>query len=676
MKKIVISLTLFVFSLSLTFSQTFSDEPNAFVAQLKQQFIGSKNESIIALGTQMESLFLGNGLTDAQKKSVVKQFQNLQKKKYKISPHMANLSGIVINAVNKQSLSGKKLDSLFILNHKVIDSYSIKLTENYLATMKTFMEHRALYLGNYNYTRLVGGDISFQFVEGATEKDVIEVKETQETNTQSNNDDWFTNWDDNNNNQSTDIDLQPTYDPAEDWKPKLPKIIGSVIKIINASMVFGTRFDSTTVYNTSGTFLIESKKYIGYNGKTDWKPAGISEIKVELSQFVMETTKPQLEALNVKLSYPSKVEKELNGNYFFKAENKKDSSKASYPRFVSFESNVKVKNIGQNLIYTGGFTLNGRKIYSSSLDGKKSKIELIEGGVKKFVASSYRFELLDNEINSPLASVVIIYGKDSVSHPGVSFNYDKKDSKLMMLNQNSSFKNTPFLDTYHKMEMLAEMVTWKTNSKKIDFTMITGRSESPLKVTSVDYFDEKFYDKMKGLYTFHPLQLAINYTREIKKNEFFIDEMAKKYKLNAVTLNTAMKDLGKQGFIDFQDNGKGVILPKGYHYNISKEGRKDYDQINILSKETKTANGTLDMESNELIIRGVEQFPLSEKLNVYLKPKDKEIRILKDRDFKFDGILVACDMMIFHGKNFRFDYDSFFVDLKNIDSLKLRVKTK
>lgn len=33
-------------------------------------------------------------------------------------------------------------------------------------------------------------------------------------------------------------------------------------------------------------------------------------------------------------------------------------------------------------------------------------------------------------------------------------------------------------------------------------------------------------------------------------------------------------------------------------------------------------------------------------------------------------------MLSFFGKEMRFDYDSFFVDMKNIDSLKMRVKTK
>jgi len=654
--------------------QNFTEDPINFSNQLKQLFAGTKSEQNIFYASQLESLINGKQITEEQKLSIIKQFQLLQKKKLKVTPHMVNLAAIIAFAINKQNISGKKLDSLFLLNFKIIETNQIKLLENYLNTMKTFMEYRAFYYGNYNYTKLIGGELAFLYKEGISDKDIVELKEEEKNTTKpTNQKEWYFNWSDSPNESVVE---ERESQIQNDWDIKIPNLVGSIIKVKQANIVIGTKFDSCTIYNTNGTFLIESKKYIGDNGRTDWKAGGIPDIRVEFNKFILEVNKPEVEAYNVKFYYPSKVENELKGNFVYKAEKKTDSLKITYPRFVSFESNVKVKNIGQNLIYTGGFTLNGNRIYSNSLDGKKTKIELIENGIKKFKAISYSFELSETEINSPLTSIVMYYGKDSVSHPGVAFNFQKTDSKLTLLNQNSSYRNTPFLDTYHKMELLAEMVTWKTNTPRIDFSMITGRSENPMKVTSIDYFDEKFYDKMKGLYTFHPLQLAINYTRELKKNEFYSDELANKYKLNPIIVNTAMKDLNRQGFIEYQEGGKYKILNKGYHYYISKEGKKDFDQIKIQSKETKTSNGTLDMQTNELIIRGVEQFPLSEKLNIYLRPNDKEIRILKNRDFIFDGIVIASDMLIFFGKKFRFDYDSFFVNLTNIDSLKLRIRTK
>ena len=83
-------------------------------------------------------------------------------------------------------------------------------------------------------------------------------------------------------------------------------------------------------------------------------------------------------------------------------------------------------------------------------------------------------------------------------------------------------------------------------------------------------------------------------------------------------------------------------------------------------------NATLHLDTEELSVRGIEKFFISEILDVYIFPKEKEIRLQKNRDFSFDGQLFAGNFE-FAGRNFTFRYDSFMVDMLNIDSVKFYI---
>lgn len=689
MKKIVLLILLiggFLFNYSKATAQAkLSEDPAQFVIDIKNAFIGSKNAQLIETGNSFESIWGSGSITEAQKKKIIKITQTLQRKKYKINPHYAHFIGGIKEGVQSQLAVGQQLDSLLYVTERVIDNYGLKQVEVYLITVLDFLSKKSLYYSSYNHVKLASGTFGFGFGDSfgdqATEAKVDTTKKKPVT------DDPFGDWDTPAEtaveNWDTGFDDAPSItaaisvptQPVPD--AELPEITGPFIRIKNADLLIGTKFDSTYIRQTNGHLLIIPRTFTGENGKTDWSTTGLNNVTCTLKKYVFNVTKPEFNAIAATLNYPAKIDKPVEGVYQYKSIKRKDSTDYSFPRFASFYGGVSVKEIGEDLNYTGGFSLIGKKIFSTSLDDSKAKIEVISGGIKKFMAVSNRFELGAKEISSPLVAIVIYQNQDSIIHPGISLQYHKSDKKLKLISQNTSFKQTPFLDTYHEMEILAEMLRWDLNSSNIDFSMISGRSESPAKFSSKEYFDEAFFDRLKGIYNFHPLQMAIVYSKNSKKKEFFSDDMSRENKLNPATVRSAMREIGKLGFISY-DNDKGSvkITPKGWHYYISKGGKKDYDQINILSKETNIANGTLNMTTNELTIRGVEQFPLSEKLDIYIKPKNKEIKILKNRDFIFDGVLVACNMLVFHGRNLRFDYDSFFVNMQNIDSLQLRVRTK
>ncbi|HTF81947.1 MAG TPA: hypothetical protein VL947_09485, partial [Cytophagales bacterium] len=458
--------------------------------------------------------------------------------------------------------------------------------------------------------------------------------------------------------------------------PPMPQILGATIVFINSDITLGNKNDSVTIASTSGSFSLTQNVLVAKGGKTHWGRVGNPNIVAELSEFSINPLKAELEAYNATLTYNEVLDKSVIGVYNYKCLKEKDSL-ASYPRFISYTGGVGIKNIGESLKYVGGFSLKGAKILSTSLDESNSKIEIYKGDKKVVTAYSHLFELGKDKISAPLVSAILFLNNDSITHPGVSFEYVKSKRTLKLKNQSSSFGKTPYQDTYHKLEILSEYVFWDLNKPEMDFSMITGRAESPSIFTSADYFNDKEFNNMKGIYKFHPLFIINTYMNETrtKNGEISVSAMAEKYKLDPKTLENAMVSLNRKGFVDYY-RGTVTMKTKGFHYIKSKEGKKDFDQIKILSKEKSKANATLNLDNMEMTIRGVEKFFISEKLNVFILPENKEVKVQQNRDFKFDGRLLTSDMLVFFGKNMRFDYDSFFVDMKTIDSLKLRIKTK
>jgi predicted DNA-binding protein len=665
---------------SLFAQQQISGDVAKLNTELKALMAGTKNLEAVKYATEFEGSFAQ--LSEAQKAKVAKQLAGMQKKKLKAVPSLSNYIYAMSKAVKSGMAAGVKMDSLLIMNDQSLENMKTpKEMDNYFSALGDFFEYKMLNMTNTTFAKLGATSVSFRYIKEKSEEELpdttekaAELKEDQKK--------LFNEWD---NSQTFEDNFTGTFDESTSTPvsaasfvdvPPLPILVGPIISFANSSITLGNRNDSVTINNTSGSYSISQNVILASGGKTDWSRLGKPSIVAEFAKYTINPKSSEIEAYDVTLNYPEVLENTVKGVFNYKCLKQKDSTK-TYPRFMSYTGGVGVKNIGENIKYTGGFSLKGTNVLSTSLDESNAKIEIFKGDKKVITALSHMFELGNSDITAPLVSVILFLENDSITHPGVSFDYEKASRTLKLKNQSNAFGKTPYKDTYHKLEVLSEYVVWNLDKPNIDFSMITGRAESPAIFTSADYFNDKEFNNMKGIYKFHPLFIINTYMRETrtKNGEVSASALAEKYNINQQTFHNAMVSLNRKGFIDY-NKGNIKMNTKGYHYIKSKEGVKDFDQINILSKEKSKANATLNLENMEMTVRGVEKFFLSEKLNVFILPENKEVRIQKNRDFKFDGKLLTSDMLSFYGKDMRFDYDSFYVDMKTIDSLKLRVRTK
>ena len=350
------------------------------------------------------------------------------------------------------------------------------------------------------------------------------------------------------------------------------------------------------------------------------------------------------------------------------------SGNTSYPRFVSYRENVDIKGISdEKLSYNGGLGLRGNRLYSASMMGGTATIEITGKHNSKLKVVTRSFQLQDSVILAKRAGVIIYHGKDSIYNPAVRFRYEPKAHQITILKDDGNYKDLPFSSSYFKSDFTADMIKWDIDRDSLDISILSAKNKVPSKFESQEYYNNKKFESLVALYGFNPLFMAVGHARKINANEFYATDMAKKLNQKPEKIQGAMRGLMKDGFVDY--NGQTDIVRikrKGYHYVLSKQDRKDFDNIVIPSISPSAPNATFKLATNEIVIRGIEKFFVSELLDVYIKPRKREIVMLENRDFRFNGLINAGNFQ-FIGEQFRFNYDSFLIRLPKIDSITFNI---
>jgi hypothetical protein len=134
-------------------------------------------------------------------------------------------------------------------------------------------------------------------------------------------------------------------------------------------------------------------------------------------------------------------------------------------------------------------------------------------------------------------------------------------------------------------------------------------------------------------------------------------------------------DLAHQGFVLFdQENKRVIVKDRTQFYLDARTGKVDYDVILFVSNASKLSNAELKLDSFDLRINGVHRIILSDSQNLVIEPGNTEIAgdeyivVGKNRNFRFNGKITA-GRFSFKAQGCTFDYNSFKLDLPQIDSL-------
>lgn len=617
----------------------FSEDPEAFIVELRKLMDGSRNPAYIQASKQLEEIW-NSGLNTTQRQQFISLFRNMASRGHRVGPA---LYLVLKNVHTLQTQQGDVNGFMIALDHAV-EHYSAKEFLQTLQTCQLVLEKKLLYQSNFNKLYLTAGQYRFRY-------------EAPSSANQPDSDGW-----------DAPIDDLPVQS-----KDPLPQLSGVLLDLQNARFAIVSAGDSVVFGPSSGSVALHEGIFVGQGGRFDWKSAGDSLIYAEFSDYAFKISSPSIRADRAKI-YDKRLAEPILGAFEYKSVRKprgKDSS--GFPRFISYHNDAVLVNFNENISYKGGYYLQGHELYSTSLSGKPSEVIVHFKGKPAFKATSQRFALAPLTITAEQASFTLPMGQDSVYHPAIVLNYDDEAGKLHLTRMSKGpYASIPFTDTYHKMYIWSESARWEFAKEEFQFYMVTGKTEIPLRMESMDFFRKSRLQEMAQEFGFQPLMAAASYLQQQKKQTFYPDELAKMVKRQPEVVRRIVERLTIDGYFDYhEDLDEYSLTRKAIFYVMANANRVDFDNFTLRSvfpSNDNLANASISLKDSLLTIRGVERFVISDSLKIAGRPSDRIIVMGKNRDFTMNGQLQSSNFK-FTGRSIRFNYDEFFINMTDMDSI-------
>ncbi len=132
--------------------------------------------------------------------------------------------------------------------------------------------------------------------------------------------------------------------------------------------------------------------------------------------------------------------------------------------------------------------------------------------------------------------------------------------------------------------------------------------------------------------------------------------------------------LDSRGFVVYStDKREAMIKQRLYDYLKAHHGDTDYDVIHFTSQTNNVSNAVVELATFDMVISGVPQISLSDSQRVYIYPTNEEIVLKKNKDFGFSG-RIRAGLFEFYARECSFVYDTFMINMPQIDSMSFFVK--
>jgi hypothetical protein len=452
----------------------------------------------------------------------------------------------------------------------------------------------------------------------------------------------------------------------------IPKIVFSKMDLVCVS-----KGDSSVIYGTEGSLYPTRELFAGKGGKVNWERAGFDEntVNVNLSEYLVDLRSSEYHADSVLFTNTIYFQQALLGNFRDKILANVTAENATYPRFESYTQGLEIKNIVPDINYRGGFSMNGNKMIGSGNSDEDAELIINREGKPFLIASARGFVIRKDRITSDNAAVKIIFGEDSVYHPGITFKYIVKDRELALIRGEEGKSKSPYFDSYHQLDMYFDGLYWKIDDPIIDLKMISGVGESKATFESSNYFRRQRFLKLQSLSDVHPLFTIKKFAEKNNSDVIYTEDLARDMKLPVNEVRSMLINFSNQGFVTYDaTDDKAVVKDRLNYYLLANVGKIDYDVIQFESVINARPNASINLLNFELTLRGLAPIVLSDSQNVVIFPAEQEIKVKKNREFHFAG-RVKAGRFDFFGKQFSFDYHNFKVNLDNVDSLRLRVES-
>lgn len=611
--KNLLILFLLTFLSQSAFSQikSFGKEPEVFIKELKVLMYADNIEAAEKVYDQFKVVWDSNSFDDYQRARIIKNADKMLMKRMKAHPHFS----LYLQTLLDFYASGK-MSEQFVFWQKTLEGYYDKKSREF----SDFLEACQLMFS------------ANAFIESRGNR----------------------TWKANNNS----------------WK--LDKYGDEPVFVFEQlDVVCTTRDDSLMVYNTKGYYSIETQTWKGVGGKIDWTRGNFDPEKVyaTLKNYSIDMNKNEYIADSVTFYQKEYFSIPLLGKIHDAALATSSPETARYPKFYSYRKDIKIDKFAQDVKYMGGFSQQGNKVIAYGEGNELGTFTFSYKGKPFIILKGREFVVTEDRLVTDKASLDINLDTGSVFHPQVKLNYVKDTKKLVCSRGDVGVSQAPFTDTYHRIELRADKFEWILGQPKIEFKTIL--KDGSVLVYSENYFKEFDYEKIQGMQALHPLAKLKQFCEQTGKRTFHLNEYVAWLQSKREYVRFQIVQLTDQGYLMLDSETDTInVNDKLFNAVNAHMGRTDYDIIFFESIIEKRPNATINLENYHMDLEGVGRFRFSDSQYVYVIPTEQKVTMLRNRELVFDG-KVRAGRFEFFGKNFRFDYPNFTVDMERIDSMRL-----
>ncbi len=439
---------------------------------------------------------------------------------------------------------------------------------------------------------------------------------------------------------------------------------------------------SLVIYGTSGSFTFSDHLWKGKSGKVDWRRGNLSpdSVYAELGQYEIITKSQEYEAKDVKFYNRKYFSQPLTGNLSDKLVVNSMGEKARYPQFKSKNSNIEIKNLAEDIDYKGGYSQNGVIFQGEVTDSAATAQLTFKYKNEPLIIAESQVIVFGLKKLESQSSKVTIFLKDGkkITHPGVKVKYNSETGQTILFKGTTGMENAVYEDDYHGLNIDANQIEWTHNDTVIYITTRPAAPRPYATFESGNFFSNQKYAQIMGYDRAHPLIMLRDCSESMCCKTFTAKDFQKFMNTENQTTYTELQvhqmlmRLSFDGYIDYNTQTRTASLKqKTYDYIACHGKHKDYDAISIKSTmEGKNGvNGTISLNTFDLVVFNVEPFNISSARMVKALP-DSAITIHKGLDMDIRGKIQA-GLSDFYGKDFKFDYNKFVINIPKSDSMAM-----
>ena len=634
---------IFLTGINRSFSQT--RIPESFADSVFRVVGAGRQPDAIALGEAFRKFYNNSGV---EVSGVVRgQIGSMRERRYKVKPELQSYIKALLSGA--RVMEGMRIMNWLAVTDSVILNEPVQRAVKYFDNSRLFFEQSTLGSGK-GFSWTARRD-NFEFVFIRSESELLPEKNSPEEAT------------------ADSLQTMPSW-----WMPAYPPpLSGGAIRFGRVDLRIISPSDTLRIMEIEGGFSLADGVFIGSGGSFNWPDLPGVHFRTTDTWF-FDSTNPKFTIEKGRLNYTGVLERPVMGKLQFNIL----SPALSNPKFISFENNIPLNRVTYpELSFRGGFSLTGRKSGNESASVKQAELKLEVQGVPEFFALAPEFEFKDSVASARNTRVSLYYRSDSIFHPSVDFVFNMKKKTVTLSRSRGDLKDAPFESSYFKIDFSADRLVWDMEKDSVDIFSSSDVAQVPVIIQSKDFFNQNDWRLLGGMgFDFHPLKMVTQYAIETGDNIFYVDDLAKKINRPSATVRSAMTFLASKGMISFDKvTGEIRVEQRGLGFALASKNVTDYDNLKIHASADMVPDISVSLPKGIMEVRGVDEFRISDSLNLKIKPDSSKVIIKKNRDMKINGRITAGNFEI-KGKNFDFKYDSFYIVLDKIDSIGFLIEEK